>query len=90
MEQGNWILEADGDAIGENYYLQYEDTGPCLLEIQVFTFNYINSTTLQFIIPSGACINYTATIINSSQLKFPVCNADTESFDGDYMLFEKQ
>jgi len=88
--QSNWTLEADGDAIVEWHYLEDEVSGQCISTTVAYTFNYINSTTLQFIFPEGCCANYTAIIINSSQLKFPSCNCDTGSFDGDYILYEKQ
>ena len=90
VTQSNWELEADGDAILEWFYLEDEVSGPCISSVQAVTFSYINSTTLQFIIPNSSCGTYTATIINSTQLKWPACDGDNGTFDGSYILFEKQ
>ena len=85
--QSTITLQSDGNAIWTGYYLQNEISGPCLSESQVFTFNYINSTTLEFIIPSS-CGNATVTLPSSTQFKIPSCNADTETYDGGYLLYE--
>ena len=87
--QGTITLEADGDAIWTMHYLEDEISGPCLSESQVFSYNYINGTTLQFIFPS-ACGNATVTLPTSTQFHVPSCNADNGSYDGGYLLYEKQ
>ena len=81
-------LQSDGNAIMTWYALDDEVSGPCVSTTNAFTFTYINSTTLQFIVPS-TCGNATITI-SPSGLKWPDCNADTGGYDADYKLFEKQ
>ena len=86
ITQSTITLQSDGNAIWTGYNLQ-DGSGPCLSESQVFTFNYINSTTLQFIIPS-VCGSATVTLPIPTQFKIPTCNADTEDYDGGYILYE--
>tara|TARA_B110000467_G_C18183657_1_gene401993 strand:- start:9 stop:278 length:270 start_codon:yes stop_codon:yes gene_type:complete len=87
--QSTIILEVDGDAIWTQCYLEDETSGPCLSQSQVFTFNYINSTTLEFVIPS-VCGNPTVTFPSSTQFHIPTCNGDNGAYDGGYMLYEVQ
>ena len=83
-------LELDGDLILTDYFLQDEISGPCISQSFVFSYNYINSTTLEFIIPASNCGNFTVTLVSSTEFHVPVCNGDNGSFDGDYALYEKQ
>jgi hypothetical protein len=56
----------------------------------VFSFEYINSTTLNFLTPncSGTSNTVVATIINNTQLSGPTCSDGV--LDGGYILYEKQ
>ena len=85
--QGSITLQSDGNATWTDYYLDDEISGPCLSQTNAFTFTYINSTTLQFAIPSD-CGNPTITLPIPTQFKIPSCNADTGTLDGGYLLFE--
>jgi len=85
--QGSITLQSDGNGIIAFYYLQDEVSGPCISENYLITFNYINSTTLEFIMASS-CGNPVVTLPNPTQLKIPMCNADDSSFDGSYVLYE--
>jgi len=85
--QGSITLQSDGNATWTEYYLDDEISGPCLSQTKAFTFTYINSTTLQFAIPSS-CGNPTITLPIPTQFKFPSCNADIPALDGGYLLFE--
>ena len=85
--EGSITLQSDGNATWTNYYLDDEISGPCLSETLAFTFTYINSTTLQFAIPSS-CGNPTITLPIPTQFKIPSCNADIPALDGGYLLFE--
>ena len=85
--QGSITLQSDGNATFTQYYLDDEISGPCLSQTLPFTFTYINSTTLQFAIPSS-CGNPTITLPIPTQFKIPSCNADTGTLDGGYLLFE--
>jgi hypothetical protein len=87
MLQGSITLQSDGNATVTEYYLDDEISGPCLSAINPFTFTYINSTTLQFITPSS-CGNPTVTLPIPTQFRIPTCNADTESWDGGWLLYE--
>ena len=87
--QTNITLQSDGNAITEWHYLENEVSGPCISSNQAFSFNYINSSTLQFILPTS-CGNPTVTLNNPIQFKVPVCNGDNGQWEGDYSLFEKQ
>ena len=82
-------MELNGDAIYEWFYLENEVSGACISSSQTFSFNYINSSTLEFIIPTS-CGNPTVTLDNQTQFKVPVCNGDNGNWEGDYSLFEKQ
>ena len=85
------ILQDDGNAINQWYFLQDETSGPCTSMSAVYVFNYINSTTLQFETPTACGITNTATIINNgTQFTAPVCNGDDGTWEGDYVLYEKQ
>ena len=90
VAQSNLILQSDGNAINQWYYLQYENSGPCIYEDMVFSFEYINSTTLNFLTPncSGTSNTSVATIINNTQLSGPTCSDGV--LDGGYILYEKQ
>tara|TARA_B110000008_G_scaffold56223_1_gene55739 strand:+ start:140 stop:625 length:486 start_codon:yes stop_codon:yes gene_type:complete len=90
VAQSNLILQSDGNAINQWYYLQYENSGPCIYENMVFSFEYINSTTLNFLTPncSGTSNTSVATIINNTQLSGPTCSDGV--LDGGYILYEKQ
>tara|TARA_R110001632_G_scaffold117925_3_gene230117 strand:+ start:104 stop:574 length:471 start_codon:yes stop_codon:yes gene_type:complete len=85
--QTSITLQSDGNATWTNYGLQDEISGPCLSQTNAFTFNYINSTTLEFIIPQD-CGNPTITLPNSLQFRIPTCNADNGNWEGDYLLYE--
>ena len=85
--QGSITLQSNGNATWTDYYLDDEISGPCLSQTNAFTFTYINSTTLQFAIPSS-CGNPTITLPIPTQFKIPSCNADTGTLDGGYLLFE--
>ena len=85
--QGSITLESNGNATWTDYYLDDEISGPCLSQTLAFTFTYINSTTLQFAIPSS-CGNPTITLPIPTQFKIPSCNGDTGALDGGYLLFE--
>tara|TARA_B100000767_G_C19411770_1_gene388278 strand:+ start:63 stop:536 length:474 start_codon:yes stop_codon:yes gene_type:complete len=85
--EGFITLQSDGNATWTNYYLDDEISGPCLSETLAFTFTYINSTTLQFAIPSS-CGNPTIILPIPTQFKIPSCNADIGTLDGGYLLFE--
>ena len=85
--QGSITLQSDGNAIWTDYYLDDEISGPCLSQTNAFTFTYLNSTTLQFSIPSS-CGNPTITLPIPTQFKIPSCNGDTGTLDGGYLLFE--
>ena len=85
--QTSITLQSDGNATWTNYYLEDEISGLCLSQTNAFTFNYINSTTLEFIIPQD-CGNPTVTLPNSSQFRIPTCNADNGNWEGDYLLYE--
>ena len=85
--QGSITLQSDGNATWTDYYLDDEISGPCLSQTNAFTFTYINSTTLQFAIPSS-CGNPTITLPIPTQFKIPSCNGDTGTLDGGYLLFE--
>ena len=87
--QNTIILEIDENAIWTAHYLENEVSGPCLSQSQVFTYNYINSTTLEFAIPS-ACGNATVSLPSPAQFHIPTCNADNGAYDGGYMLYEMQ
>ena len=80
-------LESNLEEIIIDYYLDDEISGPCLSQTNAFTFTYINSTTLQFAIPSS-CGNPTITLPIPTQFKIPSCNGDTGALDGGYLLFE--
>jgi len=88
--QSNIILQSDGNAINQWYYLQDEVSGPCLSQSMVFSFNYINSTNIEFVTATACGNTNVATIINNTQFTAPVCNGDDGSWDGRYMLYEKQ
>ena len=90
VAQSNLILQSDGNAINQWYYLQDENSGPCIYENMVFSFEYINSTTLNFLTPncSGTSNTSVATIINNTQLSGPTCSDGV--LDGGYILYEKQ
>mgnify|MGYP001487691721 FL=1 len=81
-------LQSDGNATWTDYYLDDEMSGPCLSQTNAFTFTYINNTTLQFVFPSS-CGNPTIVLPSPTQFKIPSCNADTGTWDGGYLLFEK-
>jgi len=83
--QGSITLQSDGNATFTQYYLDDEISGPCLSQTLPFTFTYINSTTLQFAIPSS-CGNPTITLPIPTQFKIPSCSEG--SWDGGYLLFE--
>ena len=85
--QSSITLQSDGNATWTSYFLQDEISGPCLSQTNAFSFNYINSTILEFIIPQD-CGNPTITLLNSSQFRIPICNADNGNWEGDYLLFE--
>ena len=85
--QGSITLQSDGNATWTDYYLDDEISGPCLSQTNAFTFTYLNSTTLQFSIPSS-CGNPTITLPIPTQFKIPSCNGDTGTLDGGYLLFE--
>ena len=85
--QGTITLQSDGNGITTFFYLQDEISGPCLSSDYVFTFNYINSTTLEFI-NTSSCGNNVVTLPVSTQLRIPMCNGDDGSFDGSYVLYE--
>tara|TARA_B100000902_G_C26497458_1_gene522301 strand:- start:20 stop:499 length:480 start_codon:yes stop_codon:yes gene_type:complete len=91
--QSNIVLQSDENAIYQLFYLQNEIDGPCINESVVFTFQYINSTTLNFLINTSCGNSFTTTIINNTQLKIPVCTGDDENggtYDGSYSLWQKQ
>tara|TARA_B100000902_G_scaffold332370_1_gene330311 strand:- start:270 stop:746 length:477 start_codon:yes stop_codon:yes gene_type:complete len=89
--QDDITLQSDGNAIMTYHYLQYEDSGPCLYESTIFTFNYINSTTLEFLIANiSSCGDFAITLPTPTQLRVPGCNGDTGDFDGWYSLYELQ
>ena len=90
MLQSNIILQSDGNAINQWYYLQNEIDGPCIYESMAFSFQYINSTTLNFLTTNSCGNSVVATIINNTQLRGPICNGDDGTYDGSYMLYEKQ
>lgn len=90
MLQTSFSLESDGDAVMDAHYLQDEVSGPCVSQTIIFQFNYINSTTLEFINISS-CGNIAINIINNGdRIKIPDCNGDDGTFDGGYSLWEKQ
>jgi hypothetical protein len=80
-------LDSAGNAIWIGYYLENEVSGPCLSQSQVFTYNYINSTTLEFVFPS-VCGNATVSLPSSTQFQLPICNGDDGTFGGSYLLYE--
>jgi len=85
--KGTITLDALGDGVWTEHYLSNNGTGPCLSQSQVFSFNYINSTTLQFIVPSS-CGNPTVTLPTSTQFQIPSCNGSNGTWSGGYSLFE--
>tara|TARA_B000000437_G_C11562289_1_gene271732 strand:+ start:230 stop:700 length:471 start_codon:yes stop_codon:yes gene_type:complete len=82
-------LDSLGNVIWTSHYLENEVSGPCLSSTLVFTYNYINSTTLEFIFPS-ICGNPTVILPSSNQFELPTCNGDNGTYDGGYMLYELQ
>ena len=87
--QNTITLDSAGNAIVILHYLENENSGPCLSSTQLFTYNYINSTTLEFILPS-ICGNPTVTLPSSNQFQLPTCNGDNGIYDGGYQLYELQ
>ena len=85
--QGSITLQSNGNATWTDYYLDDGISGPCLSQTNAFAFTYINSTTLQFTIPSS-CGSPTITLPIPTQFKIPSCNGDTGALDGGYLLFE--
>ena len=88
--QSNFILQSDGNAINQWYYLQNEIDGPCIYETSVVAFQYINSTTLNFLTPDACSNTVVVTVVDSTELRVPVCVGDEGIYDGRYMLYEKQ
>ena len=86
LTQSTITLDSLGNGIVMDYYWN-NGIGPCLSQSIVFSFNYINSTTLEFITPSS-CGNPTVTLPIPTQFKIPSCNADNGSWDGGYLLYE--
>ena len=85
--QGTITLDSLGNGVWTEYYLSNSGTGPCLSQSQVFSFNYISSTTLEFIMASS-CGNPTVTLPIPTQFQIPSCNGDNGTLDGGYLLFE--
>ncbi len=91
--QDDIILQSNGQAILTYHYLQDEISGPCLSESFIFSFNYINSTTLEFLFSINnlsPCGNLTVTLPTPTQMRTPHCNGDNGSLDGWYSLYELQ
>ena len=92
--QNDITLQSDGNAISTHHYLQDEDSGPCISENYIFTFNYINSTTLEFLIANiSPCGDIAVTLPTPTQLRVPHCSSDdgnTGWLDGWYSLYELQ
>jgi hypothetical protein len=86
--QDYMILENNGNAVFIGHYLENEIDGDCISENGVFQFTYVNSSTLNFITPSS-CGNATIAL-NNNQIKWYICNGDTDSYTTEYRLFEKQ
>ncbi len=83
------LLQNDENAILTYHFLENEIDGDCISQTLAFQYNYINSSTIQFLNVPSPCGNATVTISNN-QMKIPICNGDTESFETDYALYQKQ
>ena len=87
--QSYFVLQNDGNAVMTTFFLENEIDGDCISLNETFQFNYINTTTLEFEVPS-ACGYHTITLLGNNQLKWNYCNADTQTIRQGYMLWEKQ
>ena len=89
--QSNFVLQSDGSSINQSYYLENDNSGPCLYQTTVCDFEYINSTTLQFLVADLCASSIVVTIVNNIEARVPVCIGDEGVYDGSrYMLYVKQ
>ena len=83
------ILQDDENAVLTYHFLENEIDGDCISQTIAYQYTYINSSTIQFLNVPSPCGNATVSISNN-QMKIPICNGDTESFETDYALYQKE